>query len=660
MDVLVLEDDSVLARALNYVLKLGGYTPLRCADLSTAQALIGQGTLRAAILEVQFPRKGAVTIAQEIKRLDSTLPVVFLSRRFFDPSNLSMPPGRKLFDAFLSRPMWHFDILDALERLTSGTRHESLANLPRYGELARYPFATLLYQTTNAGFTGRVVLQRAATRRVIYMLNGFPVFASSNTLGEALGTLLIKRGLITRQQLRQELDLLAQGSRSLGQHLIHRGVLSETVLEEVLYEQVRERILSCFELVDGQFELFTGSTFAERYEHFVQNPIELIFLGVARFQETNQLAQNFAERASHYVVPTNKFDRLIPYIPLGRKRGHLLEQIDGRRTVQDLIRLWAGDITALFRFVWALQIARLVFFSRKPIPSSNRSLKSLLIPPEHLVQLVTPSQDLVLDAIPELTSSVIDLSEGQGFSELSSGLHKSPAQQSTSLLEKLTNKAKHVTDLNHFEIFDLDVDATPAEIRLSVEKTLRLLDPKEVSKLPPQLFSAAAQLWSHAQTASRVLLDPDARAAYIRELRPASTQNLLKEGRTLLKAGQYANAIELFQQVEAQDPANATAVTYHARCLHLLHGTEDRRVVSQCKALLYRAIALDEANPTPHYFLGELAMDRYVPEEAREHYERALQIDPAYEPATRGLEALGSEGPSTGNIRASFLKYDDS
>ena len=49
-------------------------------------------------------------------------------------------------------------------------------------------------------------------------------------------------------------------------------------------------------------------------------------------------------------------------------------------------------------------------------------------------------------------------------------------------------------------------------------------------------------------------------------------------------------------------------------------------------------------------------MDNFHPQQAKDHYIHALEIDPAYKPALLALEILGDEGPKTGNIRSSFLK----
>ena len=64
-----------------------------------------------------------------------------------------------------------------------------------------------------------------------------------------LGTLLIHKGMITRQQLDEALTLQAQSGMRLGEVLVNNGWLTERQLSKALKKQSRYRLIAAISAV---------------------------------------------------------------------------------------------------------------------------------------------------------------------------------------------------------------------------------------------------------------------------------------------------------------------------------------------------------------------------------------------------------------------------
>ena len=538
-------------------------------------------------------------------------------------------------NSFISWPFPHFDFLETLEALVNGVEpgviaQRSSADLPMQGALREFPFDTLLFKLFDTRFSGRLIVRERKSEKVIYFLRGFPVSSSSNTHSESLGTLLIKRGHLNGDQLKSFLQECELERQSLGELLVQAQVLDKETLWQLLAEQVQERVLSCFSMGYGHWEVHPGANFVSNIQAQIQNPIELIFLGIRRFEETNALATKIQQRVGHFVVPTTNFPRLLPYCPMGPNRRAFVRAINGQRRLGELLQIWGGEPASFFPFFWALHNSRMVFLSQRPISSPGFDL-------EHILQ-ATPLIQGLLRRAPSTPKSRRDLTR------MSLIAPAAPVAE-VDLEAKLAND-------NYFALFDLSKDASAAEIEAAVTQLTQSLPAKELED-----DESGQQLQDHIRQAAAVLLDEQQRVDYLDSLAPKPVLDLYEQSLMLFREQRLQEALELLRELIQKNPAHAHAATLAGRILFLLSRSTGSSQEREAIALLKRAVVLDDTIVDAYISLAEIYTAKGEGELCRQHLNKALALNPSHQQAKAMLANLHeSDVDSTQTIGSWMLR----
>jgi DNA-binding response OmpR family regulator len=135
VDVLVVEDEALVALALTDLLGRWGFSSIRVASSEhDAQLEIMRRRPDLLVTDIRLGRGGdGVSLGRWARLVHPTLPVVYISASFYEPANpayeikLSKPLDPGLLLAALS-------MLGALPRQTSQTGHDTTALSTRRGE----------------------------------------------------------------------------------------------------------------------------------------------------------------------------------------------------------------------------------------------------------------------------------------------------------------------------------------------------------------------------------------------------------------------------------------------------------------------------------------------------------------------------------------------
>ncbi len=120
MRILLLEDDEATASAIEKGLNAKGYDILRASDVPTAQQLLSNHTVDAAVLDVMVPGGTGYDILGALKQIDESVPVLMLTAR--DSIKDRVAGLEKGADDYLVKPFAFAELLArlrALERRTS-------------------------------------------------------------------------------------------------------------------------------------------------------------------------------------------------------------------------------------------------------------------------------------------------------------------------------------------------------------------------------------------------------------------------------------------------------------------------------------------------------------------------------------------------------------
>ncbi len=129
---------------------------------------------------------------------------------------------------------------------------KSLDNLK--GNLKHYRLVDILYGLNKSRKTGILEITAGSTVIKIYIENGLNIFAASTNKNDRLGEYLLTKGKITLEEYNQAYYLVEKRGQRLGQVLIDLGYLKPSDLAPSVQSQVKEIIISLFNIDEGKFE----------------------------------------------------------------------------------------------------------------------------------------------------------------------------------------------------------------------------------------------------------------------------------------------------------------------------------------------------------------------------------------------------------------------
>jgi hypothetical protein len=136
--------------------------------------------------------------------------------------------------------------------------------------------------------TGALSIAKNDSRRFIYFQNGLLTFASSSDKQDMFGSLLLKKGKITKPELDAILKEKHEGKK-LGQVLVEKDILTRDEVFDCLKMQIDEIVYSLFGWKDGDFEFIEGKMPPPDVILTELNPMNMIMEGMRRIDEWTEL-----------------------------------------------------------------------------------------------------------------------------------------------------------------------------------------------------------------------------------------------------------------------------------------------------------------------------------------------------------------------------------
>ena len=245
------------------------------------------------------------------------------------------------------------------------------------GDLSKTPLPEVLQTVHHYRVPGVVVPRRGGIEKKVYIVNGDVIFATSTDRDESLGSFLLREGRLTREQFDESVKRLleaqsAQETRRHGAVLVDMGLLTKEELFAAVTRQVRGILHSLFDWEEGEVS-FTVGRF--RTDEIIQLEVptrHAIVEGVKAVRDARRLVA--------FLGPSwTLFDPCwaaseIGDIALDPQELRLLKQVDGTKTLRDLVGLGPGDAGHNAKVLYAFFVLRLI--SRRDV-TSRTSVKKI-------------------------------------------------------------------------------------------------------------------------------------------------------------------------------------------------------------------------------------------------------------------------------------------
>lgn len=196
--------------------------------------------------------------------------------------------------------------------------------------------------------TGTLIIEGAREQVSIYFNKGKAVYANPVYQREHLGNILVKHGVVSRDDVNEALvrqrKLDGRGTRlRIGSILVSMGVLSKEDLSKYISQQIKESIYQIMAEESGTFK-FAPELDVSLHDIVIElNVEEIILEGTRLIDEWGMIKEKLVDFDDVYAINANPSEDNT--IKLTLDEWKTLSLLDGRRSINDVI-----EIAKLSRF----------------------------------------------------------------------------------------------------------------------------------------------------------------------------------------------------------------------------------------------------------------------------------------------------------------------
>lgn len=476
---------------------------------------------------------------------------------------------------------------------------------------------------------GVLSVNRETLNKKVFIKNGDIIFAASNQNEDRIGDILLKEGLITREQY------LSAAERKRSTHeryvviLVDSGILKPAELLRTIELQASRIIESLFLLKDADFEFVEGPLSSQPPVTLRLSVANLIYREVKKTADTELLEKYLLDTIVDFSpAPLNLFQN----IKLDASDRTLISFVDGTATIRELIRLSSLDARECLRSFFALLESRI---------------------------LVTKE----LNEAPQgITAQVIDEHAEKNYGD------------QIDVIDEMHAKHKR---LDYYMMLGIARNAGSDEIKKAYFRAARDFHPDMHLDLPSDLKQKLVDIFVRINNAYLTLKDHEKRLAYnafLQSGRPAVTAAPEKTTGFSVPGEESEKQVTAQETFSPAESANAEiAVTKYEEGKMYFR----REKMEEAEHHFASAIYFDSSRPEYHYYygytleklgrlkesihalsralemaprnadilaeLGHVYLQLNCPLRARGSFERALKLVSGHKRAEEGIEVMKGE-----------------
>jgi len=664
--VMIIDDDRGIRSFLQSSLEARGFE-VAVADRGAPglQQLLSED-FDLVFLDLNLPEISGQAICSALRKHEKTrdLPVVMMTAMFQTP--VQMEEARKEFGAssFLLKPFTIADLFASVDEQLGAEVEESVTPEgseeggaeaeaqegqegpaeeepdeeaheepgeeapepvvePIAGRLDLACFPEVLHKLYLQKQTGLLHVQKKAAKKVVYIKNGYPIFARSNILGECLGRMLVKEDVITQVDCDQSIENSKTSGRLQGTVLIEMGLLTPQDLHEALKRQVVEKLLNIFSWSDGRFKFVPQSDFKKNVTNIELSPAALILEGVTRYWSKEQLEGYLQPRRKDFIKQIENPLYLFQEMGLNRRGEEVFAECLGDMTLETILERHPLSKREVQQVIAALLIAGMV--------------------------------------TTQTTASRLD-DEGRAK-------RKSERVIDGELRKQIIDDYNRIMQADYFSALDIDHKSDSSTVRRAYYTLAKQYHPDRFlgRGLSNDMEHKVNEIFGHITQAYTVLSDPVARSDYRDELvngprakvdvnQVIEAETAFQQGRALLKVRQYKDAAKKLKVSVELSPEEPEYLTSYAWAV-FKSAPENVGHQNQALEILFASRELDPALEATHLYLGYVYQALEKERQAEKSFEMAVQANPECTEALRELRLINLRREQPEPTKGLFKKF---
>lgn len=470
---------------------------------------------------------------------------------------------------------------------------------------------TLIYQHIT-GFSGQTTLKDGEVVKTIYFKNGEPLFVKSDLRDETFAHLLLNQKKITLAQHKALIEHALKNSKQMGESAIELGFLAPFEVYESLRDQHRIKFKNAFLLENAEVLVEEGEKHLEGIMNLEIKAYEIIF----EFLETKVLLAKTPKFSEKDGLKLNeKGKAYLDRQRLSARESKVVRFLKGQQTFFQILEECNEDPHWVEFYLGTLMGVK--FIDSVPLT----------------VKTQTPTVEKKIEVQPQATKP----------SEPNRTSSSSPKSDLYTWLLRM--------NLPLHDFFGATAELSNVMMKRNYEKVIRELHLTEIEKFytgdevlkAQQLFD----LWVYAyQTFTNEKLKKEYFEKIKKHEPVVSDPEKLRAELNAQKAALFAQkkdydqALKLLEEALALQPNESSYYVSMADIqLKQFAGNVAEKIDPIAKRL-NKALELNKTNAHAHYYLGIIKKRQNLFEQARDHFQKCVTIDPKHEMAKAELNLL--------------------
>ncbi|MEE4252776.1 MAG: response regulator [Desulfuromusa sp.] len=623
--ILIIDDDRDLREFLQQALSAAGFQVETVDRGAVGLRKLLTEDFQLVLIDLNMPEISGPNICRALRKHDNTrnLPVVMVTSIFHSPEQIAAAKNDYGADDVLLKPFTGPDLQHLLERVFSQDEALKKDSTPKVQHISDYTIPLQLQQLYREKATGLLHLQRGEAKKIIYIQDGYPIFARSNVLSECLGRMLVKEGVITQVDCDQSVERSSESGRLQGTVLIEMGLLTPQEVQGALIQQVTNKLLSTFAWQSGTYQFVPGKDFKKNVTKIKMTPAALIMQGIDLYWTPRQLDDFLYPFSEDYLKQASNPQYRFQDIALSKRGEAIYKSCKGVKTLDNILGQHPLARREVQRVLAALMISEMLERSTVPEP-------------------------VAIDDMPE--DSEVEIVDEK-------------------LRRKILDDYKRIMDSDYFEALGLSRQCGPGEARKAYYQMAKEYHPDRFlgSGLSSEMSSKIKEMFQYMTQAYTVLSDVDSCAGYLDELvngpkksidisQVIEAETCYQEGSALLKVRRYKAAARALQRAIELSPEESEYMTYFALAL-FKSDPERSEVLNQAMEVLLASREINPGLDLTHLYLGQVYQALGKERQAEKSFEMAVQANPDCTEALRELRLMNLRREQAPQSKGMFKKF---
>jgi len=232
-----------------------------------------------------------------------------------------------------------------------------MSNASLAGSLAAFKLPDIFTFVATTRKTGMLTLAAGENEAYVFFRGGEIVYAASNQESLRLGSILLRKKKITREESAAIDASIVNGGGRFGEVALQQGVFTQEQIDDYLKVQVAEVVYDAFVWNEGTFGFYDGFDLPPRAVTITIDLANLIMEGARRIEEWEHCLALLPDSSVVFRVVS---DPQTEKITLSLDEWKILFLINGQRSLEDLCRDVDDDAFHVYRVVYGLLANKLI------------------------------------------------------------------------------------------------------------------------------------------------------------------------------------------------------------------------------------------------------------------------------------------------------------